>query len=172
MGVNTIVPYPGKGVAVLLGALLIVLSTTLPYLTLVNAFLFSGIIFSGGAAAWFYIIRHQVRLTYGQAFVLGAMCGLAGGVLSVGVEYFLLKVFGYRPGLESLRLLVEWGTRMAPEEAPTFRQLMDMVTAPVEITVTDLVVSMLLTGAIYAPFAGVGARIAVLILKWQARRGG
>lgn len=168
---ETMVTYPGKGPAVLIGALLIVLSTTVPYLTLVNAFLFSGIIFSGAAAAWYYIIHHQVRLSYAQAFVIGAMSGFFGGVLSVGVEYFLLEVFAYRPGLESVRLLVDWGTRMAPEESATFRQLLALITAPVKITVMDLVVSMLLTGAIYAPFAGVGARITVLVLKWQAKRG-
>lgn len=170
MAGENFVPYPEKRTAVLLGALLLVLTTTVPYLNLVNALLFSGIIFSGGAAVWYYIIRHQVPLRYSQAFMLGALAGAVGGVLSVGIEYFLLKVFGYRPGLESLTLLVEWGSRMAPEEAPTFRQLLAMVTAPVEITVMDLVVSMLLTGAIYAPFAGVGGRISVLILKWQARR--
>ncbi len=164
------VPYPEKRSAVLLGSVLLVLTTTVPYLNLVNALLFSGIIFSGGAAAWFYIIRHQVPLRSGQAFMLGALVGLVGGVLSVGVEYLLLKVFGYRPGLESLRLLVDWGSSMSPGDAATFRQLLAMVTAPVEITVMDLVVSMLLTGAIYAPFAGVGGRISVLILKWQARR--
>ena len=170
MATGTFERHPGMLPEVLLGAVLIVLTTTVPYLNLVNALLFSGIIFSGGVAAWYYIIRHQIPLSYRQAFVIGSLCGLAGGVLSVGVEYFLLKVFGYRPGLESLRLLIDWATRMAPEEAPTFRQLLAMVTAPVEISVADLVVSMLLTGAIYAPFAGVGARLAVLILKWQARR--
>jgi hypothetical protein len=170
MATSTFERHPGRLPEVLLGAVLIVLTTTVPYLNLVNALLFSGIIFSGGAAAWYYIVRHQIPLTYRQAFVIGSLCGLVGGVLSVGVEYFLLKVFGYRPGLESLRLLIDWATRMAPEEAPTFRQLLAMVTAPVEISVSDLVVSMLLTGAIYAPFAGVGARLAVLILKWQARK--
>jgi hypothetical protein len=171
MAGENFVPYPEKRSAVLLGSVLLVLTTTVPYLNLVNALLFSGIIFSGGAAVWFYIIRHQVPLRSGQAFMLGALVGLAGGILSVGIEYFLLKVFGYRPGLESLRLLVDWGSSMSPADAPTFRQLLAMVTAPVEITVMDLVVSMLLTGAVYAPFAGVGGRISVLVLKWQARRG-
>jgi hypothetical protein len=168
---NNIESNSGRAVAVALGAVLMLLTTTVPYLTLVNAFLFSGIIFSGGAAAWLYIIRNQVRLTYGQAFALGAMSGLVGGALSVGVEYLLLTLFDYRPGIESLRLLVEWGSRMAPEESATFRQLLEMATAPVKINVTELVITMLLTGAIYAPFAGIGGRIAVLILKWQAKRG-
>ncbi len=171
MGSGMIERRPGLLPEVLLGAVLIVLSTTLPYLNLLNALLFSGIIFSGGVAAWTYIVRHQIPLSSRQAFVIGSFAGLAGGVVSVGVEYLLLKLFGYRPGLESLRLLVDWAIRMAPEEAPSFRQLLAMVTAPVEIGVMDLVVSMLLTGAVYAPFAGVGGRIAVLVLQWHAKRG-
>jgi hypothetical protein len=161
---------PGKAVAVLVGSVLIMLTTTIPYLTLVNAFLFAGIIFGGWGGTYYHIIRHQVRLDYGEAFLLGALCGLGGGVLSVMAGYLLLVGFDYRPGLESLVLLAEWGSRVAPEEAGTFRQLLQAVTAPVELTAADILMSMAMSGMIYAPFAGLGGRIAVFILKRQARQ--
>ncbi|HWQ25184.1 MAG TPA: hypothetical protein VN367_00250 [Chlorobaculum sp.] len=170
MGAEIIPAKPGKAPELIAGAVILILTTIVPYLTLVNAFLFSGIVFSGAVAAYIYIIRHQVRLSYGEAFVFGAMSGFIGGVLSVLVAYLLERVTGYRPGLESVRLLVEWGSRVAPEEAATFRQMLAVVTAPVEVSLTDLLVSMLITGIFYAPFSGLGARLTVLVLKRQARR--
>jgi hypothetical protein len=171
MGADIIPAKPGKAPELITGAALLVLTTTVPYLTLVNAFLFSGIVFSGAVASYIYIIRHQIRLSYSEAFVLGAMSGFIGGALSVLAGFLLEKLFGYRPGVESIRLLVEWGSRVAPEEAATFRQMLATVTAPIEISLTDLVVSMLFTAMFYAPFSGLGGRLTVLILKRQAQRG-
>jgi hypothetical protein len=161
---------PSWNTAVLIGSVLLLLSTTVPYLTIVNAFLFAGIIFSGAFAVYYYIMHNQVRLSYGQAFAMGAFSGLAGGALSVVAGYILITAFGYRPGLESLRLLADWGSRVSPEDAGTFRKLLDMVSEPVELSVTDLIVSVLFTGMFYAPFAGLGGRLTVFILKRQARR--
>ena len=89
MGAETVPGRPSKVTALLLGAAVLVLTTTLPYLTLINALFFAGIIASGSAAAWYYIMHHQIRLESGEAFVLGAMSGLVGGVLSVLVAYLL-----------------------------------------------------------------------------------
>jgi hypothetical protein len=172
MGVETVPGRPSKVTAVLGGAVLLVLTTTLPYLTLINAFLFAGIIASGSAAAWYYIMHHQVRLESGEAFVLGAMSGLFGGALSVLAAYLLETQFGYIPGLDSLKLLVAWASRMAPEEAPTFQQMLALVTEPKEISLSDLVMSTILTGMFYAPFAGLGGRLTVFVLKRQARKSG
>lgn len=163
-------PLPGRSGAVLIGSVLLMLTTTVPYLTLINAFLFAGIVFSGASGAWYYIFKNQVRLSYGEAFVLGAFCGIGGGILSVLASYLLLVFFDYRAGIESLRLLVDWGSRVAPEESGTFRELLKTVTAPIEITGTDLLASMIMTGLLYAPLAGLGGRITVFILKRQARR--
>jgi hypothetical protein len=170
MGVETVPGRPSKVPALLAGALLLVLTTTIPYLTLINAFLFAGIIIAGSAAAWYYIMHHQIRIEYGEAFVLGAMSGFVGGALSVLAGYLLEKWFGYLPGLESLQLLVQWASRMAPEEADTFRQMLAVVTEPKEISLTDLLTSMLLTGMFYAPFSGLGARMTVFFLRKQARK--
>jgi len=98
------------------------------------------------------------------------MSGFVGGALSVLAGYLLEKWFGYLPGLESLQLLVEWGSRIAPEESDTFRQMLALVTAAKDISLSDLLVSMLFTGLFYAPFSGLGARLTVFFLKRQARK--
>jgi hypothetical protein len=170
MGVETVPGRPSKVPALLAGAILLAMTTTIPYLTLINAFLFAGIIIAGSAAAWYYIMHHQVRIEYGEAFALGAMSGFVGGALSVLAGYLLERWFGYLPGLESLQLLVEWGSRMAPEEADTFRQMLALVTAAKDISLADLLVNMLFTGLFYAPFSGLGARLTVFFLKRQARK--
>ncbi|UWX57267.1 hypothetical protein NY406_08610 [Chlorobaculum sp. MV4-Y] len=170
MVVETVPGRPSKAPALLLGTAVLVLTTTLPYLTLINAFLFAGIIIAGAVAAWYYIMRNQIRLESGEAFVLGAMSGFIGGALSVLVAYLLEKWFSYIPGLESLRLLVAWATSMAPEDAETFQQMLAMVTAPKDIALSDLLVSMILTGMFYAPFSGIGSRLTVFVLKRQARK--
>jgi hypothetical protein len=170
--VNNEAPVTAEGrlTTVLIGSVLIVLTTTLPYITLINAFLFAGIVFGGAVAVYYYIIRNQVRLSYGAAFVLGALSGIGGGMLSVFVSYLLLEFFDYRPGLESLKLLADWGSSVAPEQSGTFKQLMQRVMEPVEITVADLLVSMVFSGLFYAPLAGLGGRLAVFLLKRQARK--
>ncbi|NTV67017.1 MAG: hypothetical protein HGB06_04930 [Chlorobaculum sp.] len=170
MGAEAVPGRPPKATAVLGGAALLVLTTTLPYLTLINALFFAGIIGSGAAAAWYYIMHHQVRLESGEAFVLGAMSGFVGGALSVLAGYLLEMQFGYIPGLDSLQLLVAWASRMAPEEAPNFQQMLALASAPKEISLTDLLMSTVLTGMFYAPFAGLGGRLTVFALKRQARK--
>jgi hypothetical protein len=171
MGVESVPGRPSKAPALLAGSILLVLTTTIPYLTLINAFLFAGIIMSGAAASWYYIMRHQVRIEYGESFVLGAMSGFIGGAFSVLAGYLLEKWFGYLPGLESLQLLVEWASRMAsPEDADTFHQMLALVTAQKDISLSDLLMSMLFTGLFYAPFSGLGARLTVFFLKRQARK--
>jgi hypothetical protein len=169
MGADSIPGQPSKVPALVGGAIVLLLTTTVPYLTLINAFFFAGIIISGSVAAWYYIMHNQIRLGYGEAFVLGAMSGFAGGALSVLAGYILETWFGYLPGLESLRLLVDWAIRMAPEETATFQQMLAMVTEPKNIALSDLLVSMLLTGMFYAPLSGLGARVTVFVLKRQAR---
>ncbi len=170
MGAESVPARPSKAPALLLGVALLVLTTTLPYLTLINAFLFAGIIASGVVAAWYYIMRNQIRIEYGEAFVLGALSGFAGGALSVLAAYLLEKWFGYIPGLESLQLLVAWATSLDPADAGTFQQMLAIVTEPKEISLSDLLTSMLLTGMFYAPFAGLGGRLTVFVLKRQARK--
>jgi len=75
-------PFKGKLYSVLVGAAIIILTTTIPYLTLLNVFLFAGIFIAGTVALHQTIMRFQVRLTYNQAFAYGCLAGLVGGVVS------------------------------------------------------------------------------------------
>ncbi|NTW55218.1 MAG: hypothetical protein HGB15_10810 [Chlorobaculum sp.] len=170
MGVETVPGRPSKTPALIVGAAVLVLTTTLPYLTLINAFFFAGIVIAGAGAAWYYIMNNQIRIEYGEAFVLGAMSGLFGGALSVLFAYLLEKWFGYIAGLESLRILVAWASQLAPEEAETFQQMLAMATAAKDISLSDLLLNMLLIGMFYAPLSGLGGRLTVFVLKRQARK--
>jgi hypothetical protein len=169
-------PVAGKLYAVLLGAVIIILTTTVPYLTMVNVFLFAGIFLAGAVSLHQTILRFQVRLSYRDAFILGCVAGLAGGVLSEGITFVLMEFFKYRPGTESLALVVDWVTEMAKGKPELQEQVKALVMAeklalaPVSLSFTDILMNMLFSGAFYAPIAGLGGAFAVLRLKRRARR--
>jgi len=174
---RTLLPLDGKLYTVLLGAAIIILTTTVPYLTMVNVFLFAGIFLAGTIALHQTILRFQVRLSYREAFFLGCGAGLAGGILSEAVTFMLMEFFNYRPGTESLALVVDWVTEMAKGKPELQEQVKALVMAeklalaPVSLSFTDILMNMLFSGAFYAPLAGLGGAYAVLRLKRSARRG-
>lgn len=153
-----------------IGALMVLVTTTAPYLTLVNAFFFSGILFSGALAAYLYIVRAQVRLSYGEAFFFSSLAGALGAVLSAVVGYLLVSLAGYRPGIEGLMLLIRWMEAMAPDQVALVGELRAILEAPVQLTLADLVFSSFLSVGIYAPVAGLGGVMAVWRLKRMAAR--
>ncbi len=152
------------------GALLIVLTTTVPYLTLVNAFFFAGIFISGAVAAYVYIITCQLRLTSSEAFLFSFFSGVAGSILSVLISYMLLTFFNYRAGIEGLMLLISWMQQMAPDQPELTMQLRDILEAPVELTLVDFLLSIVVTVFLYAPVAGLGGIFSVWRLKRQASK--
>ena len=175
--VESLLPVEGKLYAVLLGAALILLTTTVPYLTLLNVFLFAGVFLAGVVALHQTIIRFQVKLTFREAFVLGCMAGFAGGVVSEVITFFLMTFLHYRPGTESLSLIVDWALDMAKKQPELQDQVQALVAAekmalaPVSLTFTELLMNMAFSGIFYAPIAGLGGAYAVRRLKRQASRG-
>jgi hypothetical protein len=163
---------PGKIAEVLLGAVLIVLTTFVPYLNLVNLFPFAGIILSGAFATWVYIIRHQARLSYNEAFMLGAQSGFAGGALLLLVIYLLLEKVRNLSASEFQKVLADWGGRMPADSGDLYSQVMTVVNAPMGIKALSFLVSLVLIGLIFAPLCGLGSRLTVYLLKQQARRSG
>ncbi|MBM3422592.1 MAG: hypothetical protein FJY09_05005 [Chlorobi bacterium] len=169
-------PFSGKLTAIAIGAVLISLTSTVPYLTLLNAFFLSGVFIAGMAAIYYAVIRYQVRLSYSEAFLLGSYSGLAGGMLSEAVSYLLVVLTGYRPGTESLTLLLDWARGMAagkPELAEQMRVLAEMealALAPVQLTPADLLTGMFLAAMFYAPVAGLGGIFMVFRLKRKAAK--
>ncbi|NTW51785.1 MAG: hypothetical protein HGB22_04280 [Chlorobiaceae bacterium] len=170
MGEETTVRNPGQTPAVLVGATLIALTSFVPYLNLINVFPFAGIILSGAVAAWFYIIRHQVPLSYRQAFLLGAKSGFLGGSFILFVVYLMLEQARNLSVDQFRKLLTDWGGRMPSDSADMYQQIMMIVNAPFGIKLVSFLVSMVLIGLILGPLAGIGARLTVYILKKQAQR--
>jgi len=175
--VQPLLPVEGKLYAVLLGTAMILLTTTVPYLTLLNVFLFAGIFLAGLVALHQTIMRFQVTLTFREAFVLGCMAGFAGGVVSEVVTFFLMTSLHYRPGTESLALIVDWALEMARKQPELQEQVQALVAAekmalaPVTLSFTELLMNMAFSGIFYAPIAGLGGAYAVRRLKRQASRG-
>ena len=173
---GVLLPLSGKLRAITLGAVLIALTATVPYLTLLNAFFFSGVFLAGMSAIYYAVISHQVRLSYNEAFVLGSFSGIAGGIFSETVSFLLIEFTGYRPGAEGLKLMVDWARDMAagkPELAEQLRALTDMealALAPVALTPADLLTGVLFASIFYAPIAGLGGVFTVFRLKRQAAK--
>ena len=170
-------PFKGKVYAVVLGALIILLTTTVPYLTLLNILLFAGIFLSGEIALKRTILQFQVPLLSSEAFFLGCVAGIAGGFLSEIATFLLIQNFNYRPGVESLALVIRWALDMAqgkPELQPQVQALLaaqKLALAPVSLRFSDLVMNIAFSSAFYAPIAGLGGAFEVLRLKRKARRG-
>ena len=175
--VQSLLPVEGKLYAVLLGALIVILTTTVPYLTLVNVFLFVGIFLAGLISLHNTILRFQVTLTFREAFALGCMAGFMGGVLSEVVTFFLMEFLHYRPGTESLALVIDWALEMAKGRPELQKQVQALVAAeklaiaPVSLSFTDILMNMAFSGVFYAPIAGLGGAYAVRRLKRQAAKG-
>jgi ABC-type Mn2+/Zn2+ transport system permease subunit len=162
---------PEKVRALALGALLIVVTTTVPYLTLINALFFAGIFLSGAIASYYYIVTCQVKLSFSEAFLFSFLSGVVGSILSVVISYVLLTTFQYRPGIEGLLLLIDWMEQMAPEQPELSLQLKEILEAPVELTIVDFLLSVVVTVFLYSPVSGLGGVFSVWRLKRQARRG-
>ncbi|MEI7787051.1 MAG: hypothetical protein WCI23_00295 [Chlorobiaceae bacterium] len=169
-------PLKGKLYSVLLGAAIIILTTTIPYLTLLNVFLFAGIFLAGTIALHQTIMRFQVRLTYNQAFTIGCLAGLVGGVISEGITFALMELFNYRPGTESLALVIDWVLEMAKGRPEVQQQVQALVAAeklaltPVKLSFVEILMNMAFSGVFYAPISGLGGAYAVLRLKRKAAR--
>ncbi|MDT9545970.1 MAG: hypothetical protein HQ516_01525 [Chlorobium sp.] len=161
---------------VLIGAVIVLVTTTVPYLTMLNVFLFSGIFLAGFAALTLSIMRYQIRLSYNEAFVLGFFAGVLGGILSEGAAWLLMEYAGFRPGTESLALVIGWVLEMArdkPELQTQVQALLEaekLALAPLSLSWRDILASMLFSAAFYAPIAGFGGMLAVFRLKRKARR--
>lgn len=65
-----------------IGALVMVVLSNVPILSLINCLLCAGIWLGGMAAVWFYRRQSGVSLTVGQGALLGVVAGIIGAVLS------------------------------------------------------------------------------------------
>jgi hypothetical protein len=170
-------PASGRFYTVLLGAFLVVLSTTVPYLTLLNAFFMAGIFMAGMFSIYFAVMHYQIRLSYSDAFLFASLGGIAGGLISEIVGYLLIEFAGYRPGTESLMLLVGWVHQMAagnPELVDLVHELdreaKSIAQISPDINLKDLLVWIVVSAGLYAPVTGLGGIFMVFRLKRQAAK--
>jgi hypothetical protein len=176
-GNRSLLPREGKIYTVLLGAFIILLTTTVPYLTLLNVFLFAGIFLAGAVSLNRSILHFHVRLPYSEAFFWGCVTGLVGGILSEGVAFLLIETLHYRPGVESLSIVINWAVQIAKGKPELQDQVQALIAAqklvllPVKLTFKEILMNMVFSGAFYAPISGLGGAYAVLRLKRQAKRG-
>jgi hypothetical protein len=175
--VQSVLPVEGKLHAVLIGTAIILLTTTVPYLTILNIFLFSGIFAAGAISLYYTILRFQVRLPYSEAYLTGCLSGFAGGALSELAGFFFMEYLNYRPGTESLSLVIDWMQETAkgnPALQEQVKQLVEaekIALAPVKMTIADLFINMGVSGVMYGLIAGIGGAFAVFVLKRLAARG-
>lgn len=169
-------PVKGRLFTLTLCSVLIVLTTTVPYLTLLNVLFFSGIFWSGFIALHQTILRYQVPLSFRDAFVLGSLAGFVGGLASELLGIMLMTLVDYRPGIESLSLIVQWATEQAMhnpelrEQVTMLQEAEKLAKAPISLSFTDILLNLAITGMVYAPIAGFGGMLAVRWLKYQAAR--
>lgn len=154
--------------AIGIGAILVLASTTVPYLLLLNLFFLAGIIISGAVASYYYIVACQERLAMSEAFVFSSLAGMAGSALSVTADYILISEFNYRPGAAEFIAISEQMKGLSPEQDMRINQLQEMLQAPVEATFAGFLLSLVITAIIYAPVAGLGGIFTVWRLKRQA----
>ncbi len=174
---QSLLPFQGKLYAVLLGSIIIILTTTVPYLTILNIILPVGVFLSGAIALHHTIMRFQVRLPYSEAFLVGGIAGLVGGVVSVSISFLLVQLFHYTTGVESFLLVINWMLEMGkgkPELQEQMRTLVEvkkLVLDPVRLNFTDLLMNLAIFSVFYAVIAALGGAYAVRRLKRQAARG-
>jgi len=168
-------PVSGRVYTVLSGAVLVLLSTTVPYLTLLNAFFMAGIFMAGMFSIYFAVMHYQIRLSYSDAFLFASLGGIAGGLISEIAGYLLMEYAGYRPGAESLMLLVGWVHQLAdgnPELVELVRELdreaESIARISPDINLKDLLVWIVVSAGLYAPVTGLGGIFMVFRLKRQA----
>ncbi len=97
--------------------------------------------------------------------------------MSEGITFLLMELFNYRPGTESLALVIDWALELAKGRPEVQQQVQALIAAekqalaPVKLSFIDILMNMLFSGVFYAPITGLGGTFAVLRLKRKATRG-
>lgn len=153
-----------------IGALLILATTTVPFLLLINIIPFAGIIISGAVAAWYYIIMCQVRLSPSEAFVFSGITGITGSVLSATAQFVLVELFDFYPGKETAVALLEHSRTGSPENDSVIDQMLETLDAPLEMSISAFIAAVVVRTIFFAPAAGLGGVMTVWWLKNRAKR--
>jgi hypothetical protein len=88
---------PGKLMPALYGGIIMAVISSIPFLNIVNCLCCAGILFGGFMAVFFYqkdLAPGQPPLTNGDALQLGALSGLFGAIIGIGLMLAMYYTIG------------------------------------------------------------------------------
>jgi len=150
---------PSKQQSIILGGLVAGLLST-SYLGLINMLCCAGVIIGALVAVWHYNDTNQLTISAGQGAVIGLLAALLGWLISLILNFILIKA-GIRSDLVLSQFFLDrFGSNMPPE---SYDQIVDQMNA--EVTV-GLYLKNALWGVLFSViFGAVGGAIGAVIFK-------
>ncbi|MDW8467496.1 MAG: hypothetical protein RML35_15465 [Chloroherpetonaceae bacterium] len=154
---------PDNFTAVMWGAAVVVITSLVPYLSLIN-FCCLGVMIGGAVATFQYTSAYQLTLKGGEGFKLGALAGLVGGVAYYALFLLLQTLFDYQLGAEEWRqlLLSLFGSDPAARE-----QIEEALRTQQQegLTVLNVIIGLGLTLILYPLAGGIGGAVGAALFQ-------
>ncbi|GIV58505.1 MAG: hypothetical protein KatS3mg042_1418 [Rhodothermaceae bacterium] len=114
---------PDKQQSILLGGLLVGLLST-SYLGLINMICCLGVLIGSVVAVWHYTSTYELTIPAGEGATIGALAAVLGGVISLVLNFVLMKL-GIRHDLVISQFMLErFAESMPPEQLDQIREQM------------------------------------------------
>ncbi|WP_211204032.1 hypothetical protein [Chloroherpeton thalassium] len=157
--------------AILLGGVVIMAISLVPYLSLLNSLCCLGIMLGGFTSVYHYTSSYKLTILSGEGFKLGSLAGVLGGLASLVISYTLQLVFSYQPGSELLELMHDLQIQMAQGDPDVIAELdaLYQKASEVELTVVQMIFGTIVTVTIDALFSGIGGAIGTSFFKYGNR---
>jgi hypothetical protein len=150
---------PSKQQSILLGGLVVGLLST-SYLGLINMLCCAGVIIGAVVAVWHYTDLNQLTITAGQGAVLGLSAAIVGWLISLVLNFVLIKA-GIRSDLVISQFILDrFGDSMPPE---SYDQMVDQMNA--DITLGGYLLNAIWGVLFSVVFGAVGGAIGAVIFK-------
>ena len=150
---------PSKQQSIILGGLVAGLLST-SYLGLINMLCCAGVIIGAVVAVWHYTDTNEITITAGQGAVLGLLAAIFGWVISLVLNYVLIKA-GIRSDLVFTQFIVDrFGDSMPPEQ---YDQIVDSMTS--EMSLAKYLGNSIWGVLFSVVFGAVGGAIGAVIFK-------
>ncbi|QXD16369.1 DUF4199 family protein [Rhodocaloribacter litoris] len=120
---------PSKNQSILLGGLVVGLLST-SYLGLINMLCCAGVLIGAVVAVWHYTSTYELTIPAGEGATIGALAALIGGLISLVLNFVLMKI-GIRHDLVISQFMLErFGEGMPPEQ---YEQIREQMSQPVTL---------------------------------------
>jgi hypothetical protein len=150
---------PSKQQSILLGGLVVGLLST-SYLGLINMLCCAGVIIGAVVAVWHYTDTNQLTITAGQGAVMGLLAAIVGWLISLVLNFVLIKA-GIRSDLVISQFILDrFGDNMPPE---SYDQMVDQMNA--NITIGSYLLNAVWGVLFSVVFGAVGGAIGAVIFK-------